>query len=277
MVLVEVPLHVTSIWSPRYTDDPLTTGSIGCGVLLRPGVRMYVGRGGGRPGVKHIELALEGLGVDAGAVYKSPVDLGVGYGLSAALTLGAALGAAALAGRPMLEGARLAHAIEVRLGTGLGDVAAEYYGGGIEMRVRPGAPGVGLVDRIPHPRDLVAVAVDLGRYPTDRMLAELRDRLAAAGDRYMEELMREPTYERFASLSREFSREVGFLGGDLEGRIGACARYADTYYAKKRVLLFLTYRDEAEALAECLRGVGLAPRGFALSEAGAKIFTDRRR
>ncbi|GGI74883.1 hypothetical protein GCM10007112_09580 [Vulcanisaeta souniana JCM 11219] len=47
-----------------------------------------------------------------------------------------------------------AHLVVVSLGTGLGDVIAEYYGGGIELRLRVGAPGIGILDNrtIPSPQ-----------------------------------------------------------------------------------------------------------------------------
>ena len=275
MVLVDVPLHITSIWAPRYAEDPLRTGSLGCGVVVRPGVLLQARPGRGRPSARHVEAVLTRMGVEAEVSYTAPVDLGVGYGLSAALALGTALGAAALAGRPLIEAAKIAHLVEVELGTGLGDVIAEYYGGGIELRIEAGAPGVGIVDKIPYPRDLAVVASDLGRYPTYKMLDELRGRLATIGERYIGELLREPTYERFAALSREFSREIGFLRSELEGKIKPCARYADTYYVKKKVLVFLTYRDEAVPLADCLKEIGLSPRMFEISDAGARVAVGR--
>lgn len=234
-----------------------------------------MGPGRGRAEVKYIEAVLARLGVEAEASYSAPVELGVGYGLSAALALGAALGAAALAGLPLIEAAKAAHVVEVELGTGLGDVIAEYYGGGVELRLRPGAPGVGVVDKIPYPRDLVVVTSDLGKYPTYRMLADLKDKLALLGERYFEELTRDPTYEKFARLSREFSRDIGFLNAEIENTIRPCARYADTYYVKKKVLAFLSHKDEAPRLAECLEGLGLVPRIFEVSDAGARVLIEK--
>nr|MCG2909041.1 GHMP kinase [Stygiolobus sp.] len=35
-VEVEVPLSISGIWYPIYTDNPLTTGSIGLGLALEP-------------------------------------------------------------------------------------------------------------------------------------------------------------------------------------------------------------------------------------------------
>jgi pantoate kinase len=260
------------MWLPRYTDDPATTGSLGTGVVIRPGVKLTVRLGGKRePSVGLINQVLAKFNVDAIVSYESPVELGVGYGMSAALTLGTAVGVAALLGRSVIEATKVAHVVEVENRTGLGDVIAEYYGGGIEVRVRPGPPGVGLLDRVPYPEDLVVLTVDLGRGSTPTMLRELANRLGEIGPRYIEKMINEPTYENFVSLSREFSREIGFLTRDIEGRLSSCTRYADTYYVKKGVLVILTHEDEEEQLTQCLGEVGIAARRFVISNEGLKI------
>ncbi|MCG2870402.1 MAG: hypothetical protein L7H10_06585 [Vulcanisaeta sp.] len=48
VAIVDVPLHITSMWLPKYTDDPVTTGSLGAGVVIRPGVKLTVKLGGKR-------------------------------------------------------------------------------------------------------------------------------------------------------------------------------------------------------------------------------------
>ncbi|WP_245522553.1 pantoate kinase [Vulcanisaeta distributa] len=277
MIIIDVPLHITSIWLPIYGNDPVNTGSLGCGIVIRPGVRFMFKPTASptRYGIDHVDLALRELGVNAEVNYSSPVQLGVGYGMSAALALGTALGAAVIARKPLIKAAQVAHVIEVRLGTGLGDVIAEYYGGGIELRLRAGAPGIGIIDRIPYPRDLAIVTADLGRYSTSDMLRELRDKLATLGSKYVNELISEPTYEKFTELSTAFSREVGFLTRDLEDRVKPCARYADAYYVKKRVLVFLTRRDEVEALINCLRTVGYEVRVFEPSNEGVRVMINK--
>ncbi|WP_243665699.1 hypothetical protein [Vulcanisaeta sp. JCM 16159] len=138
MIIIDVPLHITSIWLPMYGNDPMSTGSLGCGVVIRPGVRLTVKPAASpiKYGIDHVDLALRELGVNAEINYSSPVQLGVGYGMSAALALGTALGAAVVARKPLIKAAQVAHVIEVKLGTGLGDVITEYYGGGIELRLR---------------------------------------------------------------------------------------------------------------------------------------------
>ncbi len=99
--------------------------------------------------------------------------------------------------------------------------------------------------------------------------------MAILGDKYISELINEPTYEKFVGLSTAFSREVGFLTRDLEDKVKPCVRHADAYYVKKRVLVFLTHRDETEALINCLRIVGYEPRIFEPSNEGVRVVIDK--
>ncbi|MEM1638160.1 MAG: pantothenate kinase [Pyrobaculum sp.] len=268
---VLVPLHVTSMWLPVYAGSPALTGSVGAGVVLRPGVVVDIGPAGStsRPRLPHIEAVLERMGLSARVVYRSPVPLGVGYGVSGAVALGAALGVAAARGSSLLDAARIAHEVEVSMGTGLGDVIAEFYGGGIEVRVKPGAPGVGVVDRIPHPPRLVVLTHDFGFEDTRAMLQRLGEFLAGEGRRIVERLLRDPTYYSFLELSAQFSRAAGFLTQRLEDAVRPCSKWGDGYYAKKGVLVFLTYEDMADEAARCLSERGLPTRRFRLSHSGA--------
>ncbi len=100
--------------------------------------------------------------------------------------------------------------------------------------------------------------------------------MAILGDKYISELINEPTYEKFMEVSTAFSREVGFLTRDLEGGgVKPCMRYADAYYVKKRVLVFLTRKDETETLINCLRTVGYEPRIFEPSNEGVRVVIDK--
>ncbi len=94
MIIIDVPLHITSIWLPIYGNDPVNTGSLGCGIVIRPGGVRFMFKPATSPtryGIDHVDLALRELGVNAEVNYSSPVQLGVGYGMSAALALGTAL------------------------------------------------------------------------------------------------------------------------------------------------------------------------------------------
>ncbi|WP_069807623.1 pantoate kinase [Vulcanisaeta thermophila] len=273
-VVVNVPLHITSMWLPRYAQDPRTTGSLGAGIVISPGVEVTVSDEDAKlrvTGLRHVDEVLRRFGVNVNVEYRAPAPLGFGYGMSGALTLGVALGVATLLRKPLLEAAQVAHEIEVNLGTGLGDVIAEFYGGGIELRVRPGAPGIGVIDKIPYPNDLVVLTHEFAREDTNVMLLRLRDKLEVLGKEFMGEIMREPTYENFVRLSMEFSRRLGFLTEDIEGRVRPCIKYVDGYYVKKGVLVLLTRVDEAPQASDCLTRHGLPTRYFKISDAGAQV------
>jgi len=53
---------------------------------------------------------------------------------------------------------KIAHNAEVNCKTGLGDVLASFHGG-FEVRVKPGAPGIGTVEKIST--DKISVIIDL--------------------------------------------------------------------------------------------------------------------
>jgi len=263
------------MWLPVYTDNPLTTGSIGVGVLLKPGAVVEVEAGsGGRGPIPHISAVLKRLGLSASVRFSAPVPLGAGYGLSAAYTLGTALGASALAGRPLIEAAKTAHVVEVEMGTGLGDVIAEFYGGGIEVRVRPGAPGVGVVDKVPHPRGLVALTHVFRREDTSSMLTRLRDALRDRGVKLVEKFLEQPTYDSFLELSAEFSRAMGFLTPEVEEKIRQCKKQIHGYYAKKGVLVVLSDVNNVEEVRLCLKSVSIDTKSFKLSHVGVMIFKE---
>lgn len=271
-ILIDVPLHITSMWYPIYTDNPRTTGSIGAGIVIRPGLNMVIENGETTvTEPPHIKEVLSRYGIEATIRYNTNIPLGVGYGMSGAVALGTALGAAALLGRSLLEAAQVAHEVEVDFGTGLGDVIAEFYGGGVELRVKQGAPGIGIIDRIPYPSDLVVLTHEVGFEDTRSMLARLRGRLETIGKELVNELIKEPTYENFLRLSLEFSRAMGFLNNETEDRIKPCIKYLDGYYAKKGILVLLTYKDMVNEATQCLNGQGIAAKRFMVSNAGVQV------
>jgi pantoate kinase len=102
-----------------------------------------------------------------------------------------------------------AHVAEVISGTGLGDVIAQNTGG-LVVRLSPGAPGLGVVDRIPVPPIKVDCIVR-GPLSTEEVLSDpatMRE-VNREGERALKELLKRPTLERFVSLSWEFARKSG--------------------------------------------------------------------
>jgi pantoate kinase len=114
-----------------------------------------------------------------------------------------------------------AHVAEVVCGTGLGDVIAQNTGG-LVVRLSPGAPGLGVVDRIPVP-PLKVDCIARGPLSTEEVLSDpgtMRE-VNREGERALKELLKRPTLERFVSLSWEFARNSGLSRGWMEDAVEA--------------------------------------------------------
>jgi len=236
-----IPHHVTGFWLPRYTEDPLTTGSLGAGLLLDYAVVQYRESGVYYNGVF--------LGGGPGVEIRSPYPLGYGYAGSAVVNIARYVRLRSLS----LEAFQLAHAAEVTAGTGLGDVLAIYTGGCLVARTRPGAPGVGEAAGYPCP-PLVAVTVHTKRIETAAMLRDLRTVLEAEGRKAVEQAVDGDFYS-FLETARRFSVAVGFLSKELDAEL-AGLRGAVGHYAKKGVLVVVAERDLAGDVAERLKRLG---------------------
>lgn len=184
-----VPGHVTGFFSPCPADDPARAGSRGAGLTLTDGVAVTVREtdesgvilDGDPIAMPPVETVLDDLGVAdrARVVAESDLPLGTGFGVSGAMTLGAALAANDRFGgeRSANDLVTLAHRAEVEAGTGLGDVVAQARGG-VPIRLAPGAPAHGRLDGVPATRRVEYVT--FGGLSTADVLAGDTDPLVAA-------------------------------------------------------------------------------------------------
>ncbi len=156
-----VPSHITGFFAAKRDDDPMKAGSIGCGLTLDLGATTTVEKS------DKTEIFLNGHLSEAPVsryvvdrLARSPVrvetqldmPLGSGFGASGGGALGCAYALNSIFDLGLLanQAAAVAHAAEVVNRTGLGDVIAQNTGG-LVVRLEPGAPGIGKVDRIPVP------------------------------------------------------------------------------------------------------------------------------
>lgn len=143
------------------------------------------------------------------------MPLGSGFGASGAGALGCAYALNALfdLGKTSNQIGAVAHVAEVVSGTGLGDVIAQNVGG-LVMRLVPGAPGVGSVDRIPVPSWRVDYVVK-GPLSTKEVLSDpgTMARVNQAGEKALKDLIKKPTLDNFMNLSRRFAKDTGLAGG----------------------------------------------------------------
>jgi pantoate kinase len=146
--------------------------------------------------------------------HQTEVPLGAGFGTSgaAALGLALALNEALRLGLSRIEAAQLAHLAEIECKTGLGTVIAETFGGG-EIRVKPGAPGIGEIKRMPIPKDMIIESLVFGPSSTKNFLADqkTRERVNELGGKLVDRLVNEPTVANFLKLSRQFAEHIGLI------------------------------------------------------------------
>ncbi len=267
MVSVLLPLHVTGYWFSVEGVDPLHTGSLGAGINLSPlEIRLYRGEPGiyfediGPVRYKTLLDSFSYAGVDPVPVKVSSRNvLGVGYGLSGGLALASLL----LAG---VEGTyeeigRYVHRAEVENRTGYGDVIAVLRGG-LEVRVSPGAPGIGRVEKIPVKQDIDILSLEYGGLSTPEMIRLYGERVARVGPEIHRLFLRDPSLERFIELSHRFSLETGLLDKGFEEEILSILRsagyigYLVGMHRKKNVLLIYLEKGVADEVRDLLSSFG---------------------
>ncbi|ANF22537.1 pantoate kinase [Thermococcus piezophilus] len=230
-----VPAHITAFFVPRFHDDPLKAGSLGAGVNLSNGTNVFLSVETGTL-ERHIHVAFNGEPVkkDEAVISHSvaeelvPMDFtgrveiwqyfdfpnGYGFGNSAGGALGTALALSYRFGGTYLRAAQIAHKHEVLNKGGLGDIVGQLAGG-IEIRVKAGGPGIGVVDNLFF-EDCRVLVVPLGRLSTKEVLdGDVIRAIEVEGSKALERLLADPRPERMMVLAREFAERTGLLSGEL--------------------------------------------------------------
>lgn len=251
------PSHITGFFAICDHKDPLYKGSIGSGIVLEAGCVTEVflsknlpvkaritinGVAEEAPTTRYVVEHLAGsTAVCVSTNFEVPV--GCGFGASGAGALSTALGLNELVSLNMTvnEVAHVAHCAEVENSTGLGDVMAETYGG-VVIRRKPGPPGIGVIDRIPHRNEKISYVV-FGPKLTKAVLAEggeeLKRQINEAGKNALKALTRKPTLENFMCASREFSLLSGLMSDtckdaieavDAEGKVASVAMIGEAVF-----------------------------------------------
>ncbi len=228
------PSHITGFF--QICDkpaDPLLKGSRGAGVSITDGVKTKVTIR--KAPEKSLEIRINSRKTGSAQVsewvaktmlsrieenYEVVIDhlaatpIGFGFGSSGAgaLSLALALNEGFSLGFSPLEAAQVAHSAEVQCKTGLGTVIAETYGG-VEIRVKPGAPGIGEVRQIPVDEDYVVTCLAFSPIKTEEALTDnrLRRRINGFGGKLVDELIGRPQPSNFMRFSRSFAEQIGLI------------------------------------------------------------------
>ncbi|EHR78641.1 pantoate kinase [Thermococcus litoralis DSM 5473] len=230
-----VPAHITAFFVPKFNEEPLLAGSLGAGINLSKGTNVFVSLEEGLE--KHIHIAFNGEPVkkeNAIISYSVANEIvpenfigeveiwqyfdfpnGHGFGNSAGGALGTALSLAfAFKEKTFLQAAQIAHKHEVIHKGGLGDVIAQIHGG-IEIRIKPGAPGIGIVDNIFF-EGYKVLAVPMGRLSTREVLdSDFIRLIKKEGEKALNALLSNPKVDVLMKEARGFAERTGLLSGEL--------------------------------------------------------------
>lgn len=221
------PGHVTAFFEVCEDEDPRKKGSRGAGLSLSLGVTtMARVRESTRPS---LEILVNGRKAKADVTATAarrvvgdrayevkllsdtalPISQGFGVSSAAALSTTLALDDALGLGLPRDELVALAHVAEVECGTGLGDVVPASLGG-MDLRLKPGAPGNAEVRKFEVQKDLLLAVV--GPELLTRSVIRNPAKVAAInahGGACVEAFARQPTLPRLFDLGNQFAEETG--------------------------------------------------------------------
>jgi len=138
-----------------------------------------------------------------------PVGYGLGSSGAVALSLSYALDQALQTKLEKTMIGKIAHNAEVNCKTGLGDVLASYHGG-FEIRVKPGAPGIGHVEKISTEK-ISIVMICFSPISTNKFIKERLSQINGLGGKMVTRLLESKNYENFQDMSLEFAKYVNVM------------------------------------------------------------------
>ncbi len=138
-----------------------------------------------------------------------PVGYGLGSSGAVALSLSFALDQALETKLDKTIIGQIAHNAEVNCKTGLGDVLASFHGG-FEIRVKPGAPGIGSVEKI-FTDKISVIMICFSPISTNKFIKERLSQINGLGGKMVNRLLESKDYEHFQDMSLEFAKFVDVI------------------------------------------------------------------
>ena len=226
------PAHITGFFKAELDkEDSKQLGSLGAGFSIQKGVKTTVavrdktkhdisdftikvdGFESGDMRVSELVLnrfSVKGKFIDVTHDIDVPVGYGFGCSAAVALSLSIALNDALDCKLTKIQVAQIAHNIEIECRTGLGDVLASYHGG-FEIRVKPGAPGVGQVKKIDLSEKRDVIIICFNPISTKKFLKEKISSINGLGGKMVKKLIESNDTEEFQDMSVEFAKYVNVV------------------------------------------------------------------
>ena len=235
------PAHVTGFFKAHFDENqgvPEKFGSMGAGFSIKEGVTTKVIISAKNNQHSRFRISLKGFQSDktdvSEFVLKEFLKLGnfediffdiehqisipVGYGLGSsgavALSLSYALDQVLELKLDKIEIGKIAHIAEINCKTGLGDVLASYHGG-FEIRVKPGAPGIGKVEKI-DVDNISIIMICFSPISTNKFIQEHLSKINGLGGKMVNKLLESKDYDNFQDMSLEFAKYINVMTPRME-------------------------------------------------------------
>jgi len=235
------PAHVTGFFKAHFDENrgvPEKFGSIGAGFSIKEGVTTKViiltrtnqpsrfriltkGFQTDKTDVSEFVLNeflklgnFEGVFFEIEHRISIPVGYGLGSSGAVALSLSYALDQVLETKLNRIEIGKIAHIAEVNCKTGLGDVLASYHGG-FEIRVKPGAPGIGKVEKI-NVGNISVIMICFSPISTNKFIQEQLSKINGLGEKMVNQLLESKDYDNFQDMSLEFGKYINVITPKME-------------------------------------------------------------
>ena len=229
------PAHVTGFFKVYLGNGHgvAGTGSVGAGFSIKHGVTTTVRVRTRKRGEPRVRITASGYKSENTDVSRFVLDeflrigsfsdrffdvrheitVPVGYGLGSsgavALSMAYAMDRALGTGLDRTRIGEIAHSAEVACQTGLGDVLASFHGG-FEIRLKPGAPGTGAVQKMPAD-GIMIVMVCFSPISTQEFIKERLPRINGIGKVMVDRLQKSQNCGDFQDMSLEFARHIDVM------------------------------------------------------------------
>lgn len=234
-ISVFVPGHITCFFNIENHEKPLKNGSCGGGFLLSKGVTTTIKETcnnetsikiNGKTDLRNETIVREVLNImdidDAFEItQKITLPIGAGFGTSAAAAIGTAIGINKilnLENSPEKSG-QIAHLAEIALGSGLGDVIAEF-GQGVVLRTKAGAPGIGEITSL-NQYDYYVGCKTFSQINTSSIIHDenYKNIISQNGLIAKENFLKELSFNNFLKQSYNFSKNTKLMNKEVENLV----------------------------------------------------------
>ncbi len=146
--------------------------------------------------------------------FQAPMGAGYGTSAAAALTTAFAINDLLEFKLPEIELWQTAHKAEIENRTGLGDILGLYSNSKFELRIKEGAPGIGIVKSLKLSiEDYDLYTYSLGPLSKKDILTDPKKRLIITnkGQESFDKLSNNATFDNFCSIALDFAKAINLL------------------------------------------------------------------